>query len=349
MALHSLTYYSTGVVHISTDLDTAQGQQDMEDILATELDHQRKLNLQLRQQGKKPKQFPRPAYGWKTKKMDTYLFRVGKYLNAVALRMLNDNVEYVLDQDLMPLRGRLLSKDQLSEALYYFVHDKAAQLIVYDQYEHVESADRTHALIQSALARECDDVAAWALDQWDKDARATARRRGAAGGTKSRRGATYSVEAFLALPQGMTKAQQAEALGCSLGTVDNLRRKAKLATGSLPDDSHARLRPALVDDVAASSEFDVVPALGDQLPGEILGRDAVRDDDLPRRLNGGVEQQDDIHDLKVAQGSDMDQPEPFDEFYEMFHQWQRDWERRAHGEVDITSELESLLDERLPR
>ncbi|PYY57765.1 hypothetical protein DEJ17_09705 [Curtobacterium sp. MCSS17_011] len=256
MALHSLTYYSTGVVHISTDLDTAQGQQDMEDILSTELDHQRKLNLQLRQQGKKTKQFPRPAYGWKTKKMDTYLFRVGKYLNAVALRMLNDNVEYVLDQDRTPLRGRLLSKDQLSEALYYFVHHKAAQHIVYDQYDHVESADRTHALIQSALARECDDVAAWALDQWDKDARAIARRRGAAGGTKSKRGATYSLEAFLALPEGMTKAQQAEAMGCSLGTVDNLRRKAK---GLRPVETPETPTPSAVEQIMTSAPLWVGP------------------------------------------------------------------------------------------
>ncbi|QQD75092.1 helix-turn-helix domain-containing protein [Curtobacterium sp. YC1] len=348
MALHSLTYYSTGVVHISTDLDTAQGQQDMEDILSTELDHQRKLNLRLRQQGEKTKQFPRPAYGWKTKKMDTYLFRVGKYLNSVALRMLNDNVEYVLDQDRTPLRGRLLSKDQLSEALYYFVHHKAAQHIVYDQYDHVESAHRAHALIQSALAHECDDVAAWALDQWDKDARAIARRRGAAGGMKSKRGATYRLEALLALPEGMTKAQQAETLGCSLGTVDNLRRKARTATASLPDDSYARVRATLVDDIATSKEFDVVPAFRDQLSGEVLGRDAVRDDDLTRRLNGRVEEQDGIHDLKVAQGTDTDQPDVFDRFYANFHAWQKDWERRAHGEVDITDELEALLDERLP-
>ncbi|MDP4333565.1 hypothetical protein Q7F20_09290 [Curtobacterium sp. A7_M15] len=232
MALHKITYDPRGVMFISTDLDTAQGQQDMDDILATELDHQASLNLQRRTQGKKTERFPRPATGWKTKTMDTYLHRVGLHLHAVALRMLNDNVEYVLDEAGKPLRGRLLSQEQLGDALYFYVHHKAAQHIVHDEFsdQSMVKADKTHRLINSRLVRKVDEVAAWALEVWDKDARARARRRGAAGGRESRRGPKYTLEAFLALPEGLTKKQQAEALGCkSTGTIDNLRRQAKAA------------------------------------------------------------------------------------------------------------------------
>lgn len=45
--------------------------------------------------------------------------------------------------------------------------------------------------------------------------------------------------------------------------------------------------------------------------------------------------------------TDMDQPDVFDRFYADFHAWQADWQERAHGPIDLTADLESVLDDLL--
>jgi hypothetical protein len=87
-----------------------------------------------------------------------------------------------------------------------------------------------------------------------------------------------------------------------------------------------------------------VSTTGDEAARVRLGGGAFRDNDVSRREGGRVEELDGFHEMKVAQPSDADQPDVFDRFYAMFH----DWELRARVPADVTAELEALLDEHLP-
>lgn len=173
----------------------------------------------------------KPKKGVKPEKHN-YIHIVGLHLNKLALRLLNDHKVRTVVRDAKTHRVpfsssyRSLDAQELSDALYGYVYDQARSLIVYDQYEDLNNGDRRMRLLDSQLQAKCDNVAEWALSTWDPEYTDRLRRAGAKGGTRSRRGATWTLDDLRPYAD-QTREEQMAKLGCKLSTIKTLRAQLR--------------------------------------------------------------------------------------------------------------------------
>lgn len=143
-----------------------------------------------------------------------YSAAVWRYASTIAWRALND----------FRLAGfEHPAPEQLADALANVI---AARCVVRD-----EQDGRGPGLTFSQLSRVADGVAEHALRDWSPQWIDDLREAGRKGGTVSRRGPTMATNANLAalaaLPEGLPRAEQAEALGVSVRTIARLRQQLR--------------------------------------------------------------------------------------------------------------------------
>lgn len=287
-----------------------------------------------------------------TKRLNSHLIAVAHQLQNEARRVLSvtrdeqtRRVQFVGTFTTMPV-------DDLYAALGAYVEFAEVGVVNWGD-EFV--GPRSGMLSEARMDRAVRLAAEYAHEQWNPLWETENRRRARKGGQTSKRGVSVPLEAVSAcleavehLPERRRATAIAELLTASGVKASARTVKRRLGELASVDGRNPGVRSTEEDERSAADELNVVAAAGDDAAHVGLGGGAFRDNDISRREGSRVIELDDFHEPKVAQPTDQDQPDVFDRFYAMFHEWQDDFQRRAQGEVDITAELESLLDELLP-
>lgn len=283
--------------------------------------------------------------------------KMNRHFIRLGLQILNENKRVQsVTRDEQTLRVQFvgtfttLTAEELADELWACV---PSDMVNWDgEFE----GPRSIRLSWDRMDRAVQRAASYARDYWNPDWEAENRRRARKGGQTSKRGVSVSREAVSAcleavehLPERRRAAAIAELLTASGVKASARTVKRRLNELKSEDDCYAGLGATVEDKRLATGEFHLMPLLNEEFAGELRRVEAVRDGELAGLRDGRVEKGHGfLHELKVAQPTGVDQPDVFDRFYAMFHDWQRDWELRAHGPADVTAELEALLDERLP-
>lgn len=145
--------------------------------------------------------------------------RMRSHLRRLARRALNDRAK--AGHDAPP-------PDALAEALAAYVLQECPRAVLDVAPGDARPSSReAHArLTPEALERVTLGAARYVLDRWSADYIAEQQRRGSVGGTRSRRGPTWTPEdlAALAALQGLTVTEQAAQLDRPPRTIERMRR-----------------------------------------------------------------------------------------------------------------------------
>jgi len=157
---------------------------------------------------------------------DSSMFaRTRSHLRKLARRALNDRAK--AGHDAPPV-------DALAEALAAYVQHVAPHVVldVAPGDPRPSSREQHARLTPEAVERVTQSAARYVLDRWSADYIAEQQRRGGVGGSRSRRGPTWTAEDLDALAKldGLTVAEQAARLERPERTIKRMRRALKLSS-----------------------------------------------------------------------------------------------------------------------
>lgn len=165
--------------------------------------------------------FPRARLGYaKAKVLDSGEFRPRKthegdlyrYLLVLGLRAMND---------LHAVGSHLPDAEALGEALLTVIYERGQVW-----HEHDRQSGGGVGIRSDKAERVAEGAAARVIEFWHPRFIHDKRRKGAAGGRRSRRGPTWTVEHLKAV-EGLSVAKAAAALGCSESTIKRLKRELR--------------------------------------------------------------------------------------------------------------------------
>jgi hypothetical protein len=189
-----------------------------------------------RAEGRRAKAFPvKQDLTWPTPDgiFDSYSREIYRHLTRVALRMLNEAPQQRLtiaelrdstSNEMAALR-RERRTVQLADRLYTHALENGSQWIASDYEIGTSGARRALTISITDLTNKCDSAATWAIEHWRSDFTARLSAAGRKGGSKSKRPPKHTVADLQGL-EHLSKAQQAQKLGCSTATIARLRKMA---------------------------------------------------------------------------------------------------------------------------
>jgi len=293
-----------------------------------------------------------PQWG---KTLDEFTAKVNRHFIRLGLQLLNEQkrVQY-LTRDEQTLRVKFVgefttvSADELAEQLWDCIPVSAVNW-------EGEFQGKSFRLDVDRMDRLVTLAAAYAVETWNPRWELENRRRARLGGQHSSRGKSVSLEAVAArvsdvehLPEHRWATAIADVLTASgqKASARTVKRRLDELKAVSEDDGNAALGSTAEEERAPSVQLNLVPTAADELACVDLRLDPLGHENLAPLGDGRVEDRDDVlHEMTVAHAADA--TNVFDRFYAEFQAWQDDWNRRAHGEVDVRDQMTTLADELL--